>query len=206
MVKILYILFMLNFSFAADSLGIFDNYFKNETIMKESLKPSFNCAKARDGAEDYICFSTSAGKIPTPALMFIDNLFTSYYIIVVNHTPKSQQTTIKAIAKKAMQRRDRDFKNIICGNEMSSAYCQILHNDSIFEAYSLGIKELSQYLLKTNQSLLYAIFLNHTRQIVENGITEQGLDTLYQDNIINGVGKLIVKENLQKINESNKSQ
>lgn len=185
MVKILYILFMLNFSFAADSLGIFDNYFKNETIMKESLKPSFNCAKARDGAEDYICFSTSAGKIPTP---------------------KSQQTTIKAIAKKAMQRRDRDFKNIICGNEMSSAYCQILHNDSIFEAYSLGIKELSQYLLKTNQSLLYAIFLNHTRQIVENGITEQGLDTLYQDNIINGVGKLIVKENLQKINESNKSQ
>ena len=175
-----------------DSLGIFEYYSKNEAKMGE-LEPSFNCAKAIDGVEEYICFSASAGMAATPALILIDNLFTSYYKVIIQHTATPQKDNIRAIAKKAMKQRDSNFKNVVCSAEMSSAYCQILHNDSIFEAYSLGIRELSQSLAKTNPALLHSIFSNHTEQILQNGISEQILDSLYMDNIINETGKLIIK-------------
>lgn len=193
MMRILLIILLSSLSFATDSIGIFDYYSKNKTKMGE-LEPSFNCAKAKDGdIENYICFSASSGMSATPALMLIDNLFTSYYKQIIKHTATSQKNNMRVIAKKAMRRRDKDFGSIECDAQMSSAYCQILYNDSIFESYSLGIRELSQSLAKTNPALLHSIFSNHTEQILKNGISEQILDFLYQDNIIDETGKLTVK-------------
>ena len=192
MIRILLIVLLSSLSFGADSLGLFEYYSKNEAKMGE-LEPSFNCAKARSGIEEYICFSASSGMATTPALMLVDNLFASYYKVIIQHTATPQKDHIRAIANKAMKRRDKDFSSIVCDTQMSSAYCQISHNDSIFEAYSLGIRELSQSLAKTNPALLHSIFSNHTEQILQNGISEQMLDSLYMDNIINETGKLIVR-------------
>ncbi|WP_416829640.1 hypothetical protein [Helicobacter ganmani] len=196
MIRILLIILLSSLSFGAVSLGIFEYYSKNEAKMGK-LEPSFNCAKARGGTEEYICFSASAGMAATPALMLIDNLFTSYYKMIMQHTATPQKDNIRAIAKKAMKQRDSNFKNVVCSAEMSSAYCQISTNDSIFLAYSLGIRELSQSLAEINPALLHSIFLNHTEQILQNGISEQMLDSLYQDNLIDETGKLIIKENSQ---------
>lgn len=192
MLRILLITLLSSLSFGADSLGIFEYYFKNEAKMGE-LEPSFNCAKAIDGVEEYICFSASAGMAATPALILIDNLFTSYYKMIMQYTATLHKDNIRSITKKAMKQRDKDFSAIVCDTQMSSAYCQILKNDSVFRSYSLGIMELSKALAETNPTLLHSIFLNHTEQILQNGISEQILDSLYQDNLINEIGKLIVK-------------
>ena len=128
------------------------------------LEPSFNCAKAIDGVEEYICFSANAGMAATPALILIDNLFTSYYKMIMQYTATLHKDNIRSITKKAMKQRDKDFNAIVCDTQMSSAYCQILKNDSVFQSYSLGIMELSKVLAETNPTLLHSIFLNHTEQ------------------------------------------
>ena len=125
----------------------------------------------------------------TPALILIDNLFTSYYKMIMQYTATLHKDNIRSI-EKAMKQRDKDFNAIVCDTQMSSAYCQILKNDSVFRLYSLGIMELSKVLAETNPTLLHSIFLNHTEQILQNGISEQILDSLYQDNLINEIGKV----------------
>lgn len=154
--------------------GIFDNYYSNEKRMRETLKPSFDCSKAREESEKYICDFK-------PHLIFMDNLFSSYYNIVLKNVPLEQKAEIKKIAKEAMKERDK---------ERRYAY---EHSDIfIFYNYKDGIKEITQYLSKNNQKdLLKNIFSNYTKEITDIGATFEILDLLYKNKIIDETGKII---------------
>lgn len=198
MKKLIFVCLVLGVVFAKDkAIGIFQNYFDNRERMNESLKPSFDCSKVKEfSVEDQICI---VGGQVAPSLIFIDNFFTSYYNIIMQHTPKDKKQEVKNIAKKAMKKRYENYKHNSCNKELSSVSQRLCVIDTIAEAYGFGIKELSQYLLKNNQTLLNKIFSNYAKQITDFDMASQSLndtlDLLYENKLIDETGKLIVKIN-----------
>ena len=195
MKKWLCVCLLVSAVFANNSLGIFDNYFKNEERMQESLTPSFNCdLESNSEVEIVICCAGRCGMSREPTVIFLDNFFTSYYHLIMQHTPKDKQQEVKRIAKEAMKKREYISK---CSKEFtSSAGIQMCSHDYIGAAYEYGIQELSKYVSIHNPKLLDSIFLQYAKE-VENIKVEYDkaelLDKLYIDRIINETGKLIVR-------------
>ena len=163
--------------------GIYDYFYENGdvpradgTTFRENLKPSFDCSKDNlNVAEDFICNSAYFTLIVEnnieniyPTEIYLDNLFSSYYKLIMQHTPKDKKQEVRKIAREAMKSRDsaascgeivdydKDGEPIRLGN----ATLAICISDNIAAAYAYGIKELSAYLSKHNKKLLDSIFLN----------------------------------------------
>ena len=194
MKKWLCVCLLVSAVFANNSLGIFDNYFKNEERMQESLTPSFNCdLESNSEVEIVICCAGRCGMSREPTVIFLDNFFTSYYHLIMQHIPKDKKQEARKIAREAMkQREDISF----CEEALSSAATQLCSLDYIGAAYVHGIQELTKYVSIHNPKLLDSIFLEYAKEIanfkVEYGRAEL-LDKLYVDNIIDETGKLIIK-------------
>ena len=195
MKKWLCVYLLVNVVFAKNSLGIFDNYFTNEEKMRESLAPSFNCdLESNSEVEVVICCAASCGMTREPTVIFLDNFFTSYYHLIMQHTPKDRKQEVKKIAKEAMKQRETIT---ICKEALSSAAVQLCSQQTIANAYEYGIQELTKYVSIYNPKLLDSVFSQYAKEIENFKVNEylrvELLDKLYIDNIIDETGRLIVK-------------
>ena len=146
----------------------------------ECVKPSFSCEKVQENTSEWLlCYNHNA---------FLDNIFTSYYNLIMRHTPKAQKPKVKAIAKEAMKLRDKNVKKDIesinnylaklderaeNGDEGADASRRIYWRNledpyseirmRIDSAYRIGISNLTLYLLKQNPQLFETIFHKHTQ-------------------------------------------
>ena len=159
-------------------------------------QPSFKCDNESrlNDIELEICSKADEWFRGFTSIILYDNFFTSYYHLIMQHTPKDKQQEVKRIAKEAMKKREYISK---CSKEFtSSAGIQMCSHDYIGAAYEYGIQELSKYVSIHNPKLLDSIFLQYAKE-VENIKVEYDkaelLDKLYIDRIINETGKLIVR-------------
>lgn len=197
MKKLILFLLISNAIYSADLDSAFNNIAPRETLNKqvewlyeqgcrpaivetnECVKPSFSCESVLENTSEWLlCGDYNA---------FLDNIFTSYYNLIIHHTPKAQKSKVKAIAKEAMKLRDKNVKKDIesvknylaeldrqaqNGDEEADAgrrvywrrledpYSEIkMHIDS---TYRIGISNLTHYLLEQNPQLFEAIFHKHT--------------------------------------------
>ncbi|MGX3044335.1 hypothetical protein [Helicobacter sp. T3_23-1056] len=146
----------------------------------ECVKPSFSCEKVQENTSEWLlCYNHNA---------FLDNIFTSYYNLIMRHTPKVQKSKVKAIAKEAMKLRDKNVKKDIesvnnylakldreaeNGDEEADASRRVYWRNledpyfairmRIDSAYLIGISNLTNYLLEQNPQLFEAIFHKHTQ-------------------------------------------
>lgn len=218
MKKLMFMCLAIVAMFANEKEDIYDYFHKNGdvpradgTTFRENLKPSFDCSKDNlNVAEDFICNSAYFTLIVEnnieniyPTEIYLDNLFSSYYKLIMQHTPKDKKQEVRKIAREAMKSRDsaascgeivdydKDGEPIRLGN----ATLAICISDNIAAAYAYGIKELSAYLSKHNKKLLDSIFSKYIEDIdnLDYLNIDEFLDKLYMDNVIDETGKLIIK-------------
>lgn len=198
---------------ASEKEGIYDYFHKNGdiprkdgTTFRQNLDPSFDCAKESSKeskvAEEAICNSPFWNlmvdpdiKYIYPTLVYLDNLFSSYYKLIMQHTPKDKRQEVKKIAREAMKQRNRVA---MCNkNALSRAARWMCINDGVAISYAYGIRELTQYLSINNPKLLDSIFSQYAKEIgnikFDGDYKAELLDKLYKDNIIDETGKLVVK-------------
>lgn len=175
--------------------GIYDYFYNNEERMLESLEPSidddFECS---DEVAAVISCAAGCGMARSPTIIFLDNFFTSYYHLIMQHTPKDRKQEVKKIAKEAMKQRETIT---ICKEALSSAAVQLCSQQTIANAYEYGIQELTKYVSIYNPKLLDSVFSQYAKEIENFKVNEylrvELLDKLYIDNIIDETGRLIVK-------------
>ena len=235
MKKLVLMCLMITAMFAYEDDGIF-SYFYSEgdipredgTTFRENLSPSFDCSKKNlNIAERAICdskyyslsvfYSYSNNysdralfdiEGSNPSLIYLDNLFSSFYQLIMQHTPKDKQQELKEIAKKAMQYRDqyaaecgknRNGKVIFAG--VPRDLCIV---EEVEKMYILGIDSLIDFLSENNQKLLDNTLAKYAESIDimyegdqvntdKFNTVERLLDMLYIDKIIDETGKLIIK-------------
>ena len=210
MKKLIFIGLIVAAMFASEKEGIYDYFHKNGdiprkdgTTFRENLSPSFDCAKESSKeskvAEDAICNSPFWSPIVdpdikyiNPTFVYLDNLFSSYYKLIMQHTPKDKRQEVKKIAREAMKQRD---SVAFCEKERERDIRWICTNDYITQSYQYGIQELTKYLSINNPKLLDSIFSQYAKDIgnieFDGDYKAELLDKLYKDNIIDETGKLI---------------
>lgn len=184
--------------------GIYDYYDKNKdipsadgTTFRERLRPNFDSDMYNNSdseANFIIHCAVLCGRSNSPTIIFLNNFFTSYYEIVMQHTPKDKKQEIKKIVKETMELREElDGCN---RKDMSSSLSQMCSQEHIGDAYVYGIQELSKYVSLNNPNFLDSIFLQYAKEIEKierEGDKVKLLDKLYIDNLIDETGKLIIE-------------
>ena len=212
MKKLIFACLTITIIFAGEKGGIYDYFHKNGdipradgTTFRENLSPSFDCSKESNEesriAEGAICNNAYYSLIVSddikyiyPTFIYLDNLFSSYYKLIMQHTPKDKKQEVKKIAREAMKQREA-ISN--CEEALSSAAIQLCSQQTIADAYESGIQELSKYLSINNPKLLDSIFSQYAKEVgnieVNGYLRAEILDKLYIDKIIDETGKLIIK-------------
>ena len=144
--------------------GIYDYFYNNEERMLESLEPSidddFECS---DEVAAVISCAAGCGMARSPTIIFLDNFFTSYYHLIMQHISEYKKQEIKNIAREAMKKREYIGE---CNKKFTSgAGIQMCSHDYIGVAYEYGIQELSKYLAFNNPKLLDSIFLQYAKEV-----------------------------------------
>ena len=159
-------------------------------------QPSFKCDNESrlNDIELEICSKADEWFRGFTSIILYDNFFTSYYHLIMQHTPKDRKQEVKKIAKEAMKQRETIT---ICKEALSSAAVQLCSQQTIANAYEYGIQELTKYVSIYNPKLLDSVFSQYAKEIENFKVNEylrvELLDKLYIDNIIDKTGKLIVK-------------
>ncbi|EQM94679.1 hypothetical protein HRAG_02276 [Helicobacter bilis ATCC 43879] len=167
-------------------------------------QPSFKCDNESrlNDIELEICSKADEWFRGFTSIILYDNFFTSYYHLIMQHTPKDKKQEIKRIAKEAMKQRDSIDIQQCVDNALNGTDTLLCIDSQIVEIYYQGLYDITQYLLANDKNLFAKIFNNpKTYQIL---LTQDNIEvgdmwdyrffgTFYQDNLIDKTGKLIVK-------------
>lgn len=175
----------------------------NEKDEKERcMQPSFNCDNATKPIELEICSKADDWFRGFTSIILYDNFFTSYYKLIMQHTPKDKKQEVKKIAREAMKQRDSIDMQRCAKDSLNSTDTLLCIDSQIVEAYYQGLHALTQYLLANDERLFVNIFRNsklyQALLTQENVAVGDSMDyrlfgTLYQDNLIDKTGRLIVR-------------